>query len=112
MSEGNLSRYCRAYPIPNKEAHMVAKVVMEQHFNVYGLPNQLHLNNGKKFVNNLWREVFSEFKIQYTTTPPYNPSFNPVGCFPRTLTAMLRTRGPRVQDNWDLWLYASLFVSL
>ena len=25
----------------------------------------------------LWRELFSEFKIQHTTTPPYNPFSNP-----------------------------------
>ena len=66
-AEDNFSRYCRAYPIPNKEARTVAKVLMDQHFNVYGLPDQLHSDNGKEFVNYLWRELFSEFKIQHTT---------------------------------------------
>ena len=46
----------------------MAKVLMDQYFNVYGLPDQLHSDNGKEFVNNLWRELFSEFKIQHTTT--------------------------------------------
>ena len=54
--------------------HTVAKVLMDQNFKVYGLPDQLHLDNGKEFVNNLWRELFSELKIQHTTTPPYNPA--------------------------------------
>ena len=90
----SLSRYFREYPIPNKEAHMVAKVLMDQNFNVYRLPDQLHSDNGKKFMNNLWRELYSEFKIQRTTTPPYNPSSNPVECFHQKLTAMLQTRGP------------------
>ena len=70
----------------NKEAHTVAKVLMDQHFNVYGLLDQLHSDNGKEFVNNLWRELFSEFKIQHTTTPPYNLSSNPVEHFHRTIT--------------------------
>ena len=52
--EDSFSPYCRAYPIPNKEAHTVAKVLMDQHFNVYGLPDQLHSDNGKEFVSNLW----------------------------------------------------------
>ena len=72
----SFSSYCHAYPIPNKEARTVAKVLMDQHFNIFGLPDQLHSDNGKEFVNNLWRELFSEFKIQHTTTPPYNPSSN------------------------------------
>ena len=61
-------------------------------------------------MNKLWRELFSEFKIQHTTTTPYNQSLNPVEGFHRTLTAMLRTRGQGVHDNWDLWLNTSVFV--
>ena len=98
------------YPIPNKEARTVAKVLIDQHFNVYGLPDQLHSDNGKEFVNNFWREFFSEFKIQHTTTPPYNPSSNPVERFPRTIIAIIRARGDGIQDNWDLWINASVFA--
>ena len=41
-AEDSFSRYCCANPIPNKEAKTVAKVLMDQHFNIYGLPDQLH----------------------------------------------------------------------
>ena len=108
-AEDSFSRYCKMYPIPNKEAITVAKVLMDQHFNVYGLPDQLHSDNGKEFVNNLWRELFSEFKIQHTTTLPYNLSSNPVESLHRTIIAMLRRRGDGIQDNWDLWINASVF---
>ena len=40
-AEDSFCRYCRAYPIPNKEALTVAKVLMDHLFNVNGLPNQL-----------------------------------------------------------------------
>ena len=110
MAEESFSWYCWSYPIPNEEAHTVAKVLMDNHFNVYGLPDQLHSDNGRDFVNNLWRELFSEYKIQHITTPPYNPSSNPVEFFNRTLTAMLRNRGPGVQENWDLWLNVLVFA--
>ena len=55
-AEDSFSRYCRVYLIPNKKADTMAKVLMDHHFNVYGLPDQLHLDNGREFVNNLWRE--------------------------------------------------------
>ena len=48
QAEDSFSRYCHAYPIPNKEARTVAKVLVDQHFNIYGLPDQLHLDNGRK----------------------------------------------------------------
>ena len=79
-AEDSFSRYCHAYPIPNKEARTVAKVLVDQHFNVYGLPDQLHSDNSE-FVNNLWKELCSEFKIQHANAPPYNPSSNPVERF-------------------------------
>ena len=62
----------------------MAKVLVDQHFNVYGLPDQLHSDNGREFVNNLWKELFSEFKIQ--------------------------ERGEGIQENWDLWINASMFA--
>ena len=108
--EDSFNRYCRVYPITNKEAHRMAKVLMDQHFKVYRLPDQLHSNDGKEFVNNLCRELFSELKIPHTTTSSYNPSSNLVERFHRKLTAMLWTRGPGVQDNWDLWFNASVFA--
>ena len=109
-AQDSFSRYCRAYPIPYKEARTMAKVLMDQHFNIYGLPDQLHSDNGREFMNNLWKEFFSEFKIQPTTTPSYNPSLNPVEHFHRTLIAMLRTRGEGIQENWDVWINASVFA--
>ena len=96
--------------IQNKEVRTVAKVLVDQHFNVYGLPDQLHWGNGREFVNNLWKELFSEFKIQHTTTPLYNPSSNAVECFHQPIIAMLRTRGEGIQDNWDLRINASVFA--
>ena len=60
----SFSQYYPAYLISNKEAHTMAKVLMDHHFNVYGLTNQLHSVHGKEFVNNLWRE----FKIAHFYT--------------------------------------------
>ena len=90
MTKDSFSRYYQAYPIPNKEAHTMEKVLMDQHFNVYGLLDQLHSDNGKEFMNNLWRELFSKFKIQHTTIPLYNPSSNPAECFSRQISSSFR----------------------
>ena len=50
-AEDSFSRYCHAYPIPNKEA----KVLVDQHFNIFGRPDQVHSDNGREFLNNLWK---------------------------------------------------------
>ena len=84
----------------------MAKVLMDQHFNICWLPDQLHSDNGKEFVNKLWRELFLEFKIQHNTISPKNLSSNPVEPFHRIIIALLMTRGDGIQDNWDLWINA------
>ena len=48
-------------------------------------------------------------RIQDTAYCNYNPSSNPVERFHRIIIAMLRTRGDGIQDNWDLWINASVF---
>ena len=39
MAKNSFSRYCWAYRIPKKEAHTLAKALMDQCFNVYELPD-------------------------------------------------------------------------
>ena len=36
MAEDNYSLYCRVYSIPNKEAHTLAKVLIDKHLNIAG----------------------------------------------------------------------------
>ncbi len=54
----------------------MARVLIRDYFSVFGLPNQIHRDNGKEFINKLWIELFSELKILHTKTPPYNSSSN------------------------------------
>ena len=96
------TRFVSAYPICNKEAGTMARVLIRKHFSVFGLPNQIHRDNGHEFINRLWIELFSELKILHTKTPPYNPSSNIVERWHRTIVSILRTMGSKMQNEWDL----------
>ena len=91
--QDGFTRFASAYPICNKEAGTVVRVLIREHFSVFGLPNQIHSNNRAKFVNKLWAELFSELKILHTRTPPYNPTSNIVERWHRTIVGILRTMG-------------------
>ena len=45
--------FASAYPICNKEAGTVARVLICEHFSVFGLPNQIHSNTRAEFMNNV-----------------------------------------------------------
>ena len=74
--QDGFTRFASAYPICKTEAGTVARVLICEHFSVFGLQNQIHSDNGTECVNKLWVELFSELKILHTRTPPYNPSSN------------------------------------
>ena len=73
MVQDGFTRFASAYPICNKEAGTVARVLIHEYFSVFGLPNQIHSDNGTEFVNKLWAELFSELKILHTRTPLITP---------------------------------------
>ena len=100
--QDGFTRFAGAYPICNKEAGTVAIVLIHERFSVFGLPNQIRSDNGAKFVNKLWVELFSVLKILHTKTPPYNPSSNIVERWHRTIVSILRTMGREMQNEWDL----------
>ena len=79
----------------------MARVLIHEHFCVFGLPNQIHSDNGAEFVNKLWVKQFSEMKILHNRTPPYNPSSNIVERWHRTIVGKLRTMGREMQNEWD-----------
>jgi len=105
--QDGFTRFASAYPICNKEAGTVARVLIREHFSFYGLPNQIHSDNGGEFVNQLWQELFAELKILHTKTPPYYPSFNIIERWHRTIVSILRTMGREMQNEWDLGVKAA-----
>ena len=105
--QDGFTRFASAYPICNKEAGTVARVLICEHFSVFGLPNQIHSDNGAEFVNKLWIELLSELKILHTKTPPYNPSLNIIERWHRTIVSILRTMGREMQNERHLGVKAA-----
>ena len=108
--QDGFSRYAAAYPVPDKTAATIAKVMVQEHIPIHGVPQQLHSDNGLEFANGIWREMARELGILHTFTPSYNPSSNQVEHFHRTLSGIFRTMGSTVQSDWDLWTKTVCFV--
>ena len=79
--EDGFSRFVSAYPIENKEAVTVAKVLLEKYLVTFGFPTRIHSDNGKEFCNKVWDELMDRLQIRKTTTPVYNANSKPVERF-------------------------------
>ena len=84
----------------NMEASTVAKLLVEQLFSRFGVPDQLHSDQARQFESKLFAEMCNLLQIDKTRTTPYHPqSDGMVERFNKTLCSMLRA-----YINWDLLL--------
>ncbi|KYO38473.1 hypothetical protein Y1Q_0015703 [Alligator mississippiensis] len=98
----HFTRYAQACPTRDQRATIVAKVLWEKYFVVYGLPEQIHFDQGRDFKSHLLREIFQMAGIWKSWTSPYHPQGDPQPeRFNRTLLNMLGTLRNEQKDCWS-----------
>ena len=96
------TRWVEAFPIPDIEAKTVAEVLLHGFISKYGVPKQIHSDQGAQFESKLFQELCRAFDIDKTRTTPYHPqSDGLVERFNRTLGDMLSKLVNASHRNWD-----------
>jgi len=96
------TKWAEAFPIRNKEAETVAKVLVEQVFCRFGVPIALLSDQGKEVDGNLMREICRLLDIDKLRTSPYKASTNAaIERFHRSLNGMLGKVIKESQTDWD-----------
>ena len=72
------TRWIEAFPVANADASTVCRLLDEQIFCRFGLPERIHADNGTHFTARRLRELADILGIEVTHTPAYNPKSNPV----------------------------------
>ena len=96
------TKWTEAYAIPNQEAETVAKIVVDEFVSRFGVPRQLHSDQGRNFVSKVFTEMCSLLGIDKTRTTPLHPqSDGMVERYNRTLESMLAKFTSQHQRDWD-----------
>ena len=98
--QDSFTRYVAAVPIRNKEAITCVEALIDKWVSAFGCPEEIHSDQGREFVNNLWEDMCRRLEIKKTTTPPYSPQSNSVERFHRTLNALFRVYLDREDPEW------------
>jgi transposase InsO family protein len=99
------SKWTEAFPLPNKEAATVARVLVEQVFCRIGTPICLLSDNGNEVDSSIMRQICQLLNIDKIHTTFYKPSTNAaIERFHRTLNSMIGKVVSEKQTDWDLWL--------
>ncbi|KAL5004187.1 hypothetical protein ScPMuIL_017643, partial [Solemya velum] len=99
------SKWIESYPIPDQEAKTVAQVLTYKFFTRFGVPKQLHSDQGGNFESKLFKELCSLLGINKTRTTAYRPeSDGMIERFNRTMKNILSKYVQADQSDWDLHL--------
>ena len=92
------TRWVEAYPIPNQEAVTVARILTQEMFFRFSVPEQLHSDQGRQFES----QLIAEICISKTRTTLYHPQGDClVERFNRTLLNMLAITVKGHQGDWE-----------
>ena len=105
------TKFSLAVCTPNQTAKMVAKILVEKWFHVYGVPSHIHSDQGRCFDSNIIKALCKMYGVEQSFTSPYNPHGNTF-CehFNRMLFGLLKTLKSEEKADWPSYLPALVFT--
>ncbi|KAG5888709.1 hypothetical protein JTB14_035774 [Gonioctena quinquepunctata] len=105
------SKWAEAYALPNQEAITVADVLVKEWICRFGIPMELHSDQGRNFESNLFQEICLLLNIRKTRTTALHPqSDGMVERMNRTINRHLSKVVSDHQRDWDQYLHLFLMA--
>lgn len=97
------SKYCLLFPVRRATAEILSRILEDQVFLVHGVPSTVLMDNGKQFTSNIFKNLFTKYKIPNVQfTPKYTPQVNTVERYNKTIvTAMSSYIENDDHRSWD-----------
>ena len=97
----HLTQFIRAYIIEDHQATMVAKVLYDEYFSVFGFPHWLMSDNTLEFVGKVLTALCNLLNMKQVRTSPYHPQSNgSVERAHQTLIRMIGKLDPKKKSRW------------
>ena len=99
------TKWVECIPLATQTADVVARAAVNNFFTRFGVPLQLHSDQGKNFESNLFAQLCECLEITKTRTTPYRPASNgQVERYNRTLLQLIRCFLKGRPETWDEYL--------
>ena len=95
------TKWKEAYPLPNMEAMTVARRLVSEFMCHFGVPEQLHSDQGRNFESGVIKGICELLQVRKTRTTPYHPqSDGMIERFNKTLLNLLSTAVSENEHDW------------
>jgi len=98
-------RWVKAFPLKNFRAKTVAEIFVNQVVSRFGVPSELHTDQGRNFDSRFFAELSQVLGIKKTRTTPFHPQSN--GMVERQHQTIIEYLAKFVSENqrdWDQWI--------
>ena len=97
----SFTKVAQAVPCHDQTVPTVAKVLRDHWFMRYGIPVQLHSDQGRNFESELIRETCELYGVRKTRTSPYHPQGNgQTERFNHTLCSLIKSLSQTERRKW------------
>jgi len=104
----SFTKWTEAFPLQNKEAETIAKILVEQVFNRFSTALSILSDQGKDVDGRIMNELCRPYGIEKLRTTPYKPSTNQLERFHRTMNSILAKTVSDHHRDWDSHLSFAL----
>ena len=99
------TKWVEVFAVPDATAETCARAILDGFVSRFGVPLQLHSDQGRNFESDLMYELCSLLGMKKTRTSARHPSGNGmVERFNQTLIKMIKAFIDGKQNNWDMYL--------
>ena len=105
------SKFSQAFVTSSQKSLIIAKLLVEKWFSIFGIPAWIHSDQGWSFNNEIISHLCKMYGIHQSTTTLYNPHGNPL-CeqFNHTLFGLMRTLTEEQKPNWPVYLPSLVYA--
>ena len=96
------SKFVSAFPLRSATAVRIVKLLEEEVFLKYGVPETLICDNGPQFRSRQLSALLESYRVRVRYNANYHPQANPVERVNRTLKTMVSIYCGQDQSSWDV----------